>query len=87
MPPVHLPRELEEHLAGLDDKARQEANDYMVEALEDYLFEREHGDRIKAELAAIRRGEIKTRPLDELTRELGFDPDELRAKARAEARL
>ncbi|MGI8392694.1 hypothetical protein [Leucobacter sp. W1038] len=34
------------------------------------------------EVAAIRRGEIATRPLEELTRELGFDPDELRAETR-----
>lgn len=83
IPPVQLPPELAERLAGLDDEARQEANDHVVEALEDYLFEREHGHRIKALALAVRRGEVETLPVSELAVELGFDLEELRAEALA----
>lgn len=85
-PLVRLPAGLAKDLAQLDDKAREEANDAAVEALEDYLYEARYGAELKAEAEAVRSGTLEARPLDELTRELGFDPDELRARARAEVR-
>jgi hypothetical protein len=50
--------------------------------LEDHLSELEYVAGLDAEVEAIRRGELETRPMDELVRELGFDPDELQAEAR-----
>lgn len=35
-----------------------------------------------ARAEATRRGTEPTRPLDDVARELGFDPDQLRAEAR-----
>jgi len=79
---LRLPTELSERLTRLAAVTHRPKSFYVREALEEHLSDLEWAYTLADEAAAIRRGEIETRPLDELTRELGFDPDELRAEAR-----
>ena len=79
---LRLPAELSERLSRLAALTHRPKSFYVREALEEHLSDLEWAYTLADEAAAIRRGEIETRPLDELTRELGFDPDELRAEAR-----
>lgn len=79
---LRLPAELSERLSRLAALTHRPKSFYVREALEEHLSDLEWAYTLADEAAAIRRGEIETRPLDELTRELGFDPDESRAEAR-----
>ncbi|MGK0740662.1 type II toxin-antitoxin system RelB family antitoxin [Leucobacter sp. Z1108] len=79
---LRLPAELSERLSRLAALTHRPKSFYVREALEEHLSDLEWAYTLADEAAVIRRGEIETRPLDELTRELGFDPDELRAEAR-----
>lgn len=79
---LRLPAELSERLSRLAALTHRPKSFYVREALEEHLSDLEWAYTLADEAAAIRSGEIETRPLDELTRELGFDPDELRAEAR-----
>ena len=45
----------------------------MREAVESYIDDLEYAYALKTEVEAVRRGEIKTRRLDEIAAELGLD--------------
>ena len=45
----------------------------MREAVESYIDDLEYAYALKTEAEAVRRGEIKTRRLDEIAAELGLD--------------
>lgn len=79
---LRLPDDLSARLNRLAELTSRPKSFYVRSLLEEHLSELEYVAGIDAEVEAIRRGEIETRPIDELARELGFDPDELRAEAR-----
>ncbi|MFT3799041.1 TraY domain-containing protein [Microbacterium sp.] len=80
---LRLPDDLSARLDRLAESTSRPKSFYVRTLLEDHLSELEYVAGLDAEVEAIRRGEIEARPMDELARELGFDPDELRAEARA----
>ena len=46
---------------------------YVREAIESYIDDLEYAYALRAEAEAVRRGEIKTRRLDEIAVSLGLD--------------
>ena len=46
---------------------------YVREAIESYIDDLEYAYALRAEAEAVRRGEIKTRRLDEIAAALGLD--------------
>jgi len=46
---------------------------YVREAIESYIDDLEYAYALRAEAEAVRRGEIKTRRLDEIAASLGLD--------------
>lgn len=79
---LRLPSELSDRLDRLAAATNRSKSFYVREALEEHLSDLEWAYTLAEEAAAIRRGEIETRPLDELIVELGFDPEEIHAEAR-----
>lgn len=79
---IRLPDDLKGRLEALSRVTGRPAAFYVREALEEHLAELEWAYSVAARTEAIRRGTEPTRPLDDVARELGFDPDELRAEAR-----
>ena len=82
---VRLPEELKARLDALAKSTGRPAAFYVREAVAEHLDEIEYAYALRAEAEAVRRGELPTRSLDGVARELGFDPDELRAEARPPA--
>mgnify|MGYP003442605839 CR=1 FL=1 len=80
---LRLPNELSARLSRLAESTSRPKSFYVRTLLEEHLSELEYVAGLDAEVEAIRRGEVEARPMDDLVRELGFDPDELRAEARA----
>ncbi len=83
---LRLPDDLSIRLERLADSTSRPKSFYVRTLLEDHIAELEYVAGLDAEVEAIRRGEVETAPMDDLARELGFDPDELRAEARANLR-
>lgn len=81
---LRLPNDLSERLNRLAETTRRPKSVYVREALEEHLNDIEWAYGIAAYAEAARAGLVKTRPMDDLARDLGFDPDELRAEAAAE---
>lgn len=82
---VRLPEDIKTRLDALAAATGRPAAFYVREAVAEHLSELEYAYTLRAEAEAARRGELPTAPLDDLTRELGFDPAELRAEARSGA--
>lgn len=80
---VRLPGDVKERLDRLSASTGRPAAHYVREALIEHLDDLEWAYSIAAHAEAARSGLVKTRPMDDLARELGFDPDELRAEGRA----
>ncbi|MFT4295767.1 MAG: TraY domain-containing protein [Micropruina sp.] len=80
---LRLPDDLGARLNRLAESTSRPKSFYVRALLEDHLSELEYVAGLDAEAEAIRRGGAPTRPMDELTRELGFDPEELRGEARS----
>lgn len=76
---VRLDGELKARLDALSASTGRPAAYYVKEAVTEHLAELEHIYEIKAEAEAIRRGELKTRPLSELMSELGITQADLDA--------
>ena len=70
---VRLPEELKQRLDDLGSRTGRSATFYVREAVESYIDELEYAYALKAEAESVRRGEIKTRDLDEIAAELGLD--------------
>lgn len=78
---IRLPDEVKVRLDALVQSTGRPAAFYVREALLEHLDELEWAYSVAARAEAIRRGAGIPRPLDDVTREMGFDPDELRAEA------
>ncbi|MGB4777411.1 type II toxin-antitoxin system RelB family antitoxin [Microbacterium sp.] len=82
---LRLPEDLNARLNRLAESTSRPKSFYVRALLEEHLSALEYVAGLDAEVEAIRRGEVETRPMDELARELGFDPAELRAEANSGA--
>lgn len=80
---LSLPPELSARLERLAQATQRPKSYYVQKALEENLGDLEWAYDIAALAESARDGVAETRPLDELTVELGFDPAELRAEARS----
>jgi len=78
---LRLPHELGERLDRLSAATSRSKSFYVRQLLELHLADLEYVAGLDVEVESLRRGEQPARPLADLTRELGFDPDELRAEA------
>ncbi|MFT3877876.1 MAG: TraY domain-containing protein [Propioniciclava sp.] len=78
---LRLPEELNARLNRLAESTSRPKSFYVRALLEEHLSELEYVAGLDSEAEAIRRGEVEARPMDELARELGFDPAKLRAEA------
>ena len=65
---VRLPEDLKRRLDDLGSQTGRSATFYVREAVESYIDDLEYAYALKAEAEAVRRGEIKTRRLDEIAR-------------------
>ena len=79
---IRLPDDIKGRLEALSRSMGRPAAFYVREALLEHLDELEWAYSVAARAEAVRRGTEETRQLDDVARELGFDPDELRAEAR-----
>ena len=80
---IDFPEDVQARLEKLSAQSGRPAADYVREIVEEQLAELEWKREIAVHAEAIRAGIEKTRPFDELARELGFDPDEIRARAKS----
>lgn len=78
---LRLPEDLNARLNRLAEATSRPKSFYVRTLLEDHLSKLEYVAGLDAEVEAIQRGELAAHPIDELARELGFDPAELRAEA------
>lgn len=72
---LRIPVELNERLDRLAASTGRTKSYYLVRTLEDHLAETEYVYGLERDAEAVRRGDLKTRPLDELWDELGIDAD------------
>lgn len=70
---VRLPDDLKRRLDELGSRTGRPATFYVREAIESYIDDLEYAYALRAEAEAARRGEIKTRRLDEIAASLGLD--------------
>ena len=78
---VRLPDDLKRRLDELGSRTGRPATFYVREAIgsctreaiESYIDDLEYAYALRAEAEAVRRGEIKTRRLDEIVASLGLD--------------
>lgn len=78
---LRLPDDLNTRLNRLAESTSRPKSFYVRVLLEEHLSELEYVAGLDAEVEAMRRGEIEAQPMDELARDLGFDPAELRSEA------
>ncbi len=78
---VRLPAELKARLDALSDSTGRPAAAHVVEALELHLDELEWADSVDTRAEALRRGADRARGIDDVARDLGFDPADLRDEA------
>lgn len=79
---LRLPDDLGARLDRLAKSTSRPKSYYVRSLIEDHLAELEYVAGLDAYAEAVRRGEVETRPMDELIEELGFDGDELMAEGR-----
>ena len=70
---VRLSEDIKARLDALAASTGRPAAFYVREAVAAHLAEIEYAYTLRSEAEAIRRGEIRTRPLAELAAELGLD--------------
>ena len=70
---VRLPEELKRRLDDLGSRTGRPATFYVRQAVESSIDDLEYAYALRAEAEAVRRGEIKTRRLDEIAAVLGLD--------------
>lgn len=78
---IRLPDEIKGRLEALSQSTGRTAAFYVRAAVLEHLDELEWAYSVAARAEAIRRGTEETRELNDVARELGFDPGELRAEA------
>lgn len=79
---IRLPDDIKGRLDALSETTGRPTAFYVREAVLKHLDELEWAYAVAARAEAIRRGTEGTRALDDVARELGFDPDELRTESR-----
>jgi RHH-type transcriptional regulator, rel operon repressor / antitoxin RelB len=70
---IRLPDDIKARLDSLAASTGRPAAFYVREAIAEHLTEIEYAYTLRSEAEAIRRGEVGTRPLDEVVEELGLD--------------
>ena len=70
---VRLPDDLKRRLDDPGSRTGRPATFYVREAVESSIDDLEYAYALKADAEAVRRGEIKTRRLDEIAATLGLD--------------
>lgn len=75
---VRVPSDLKHRLDVLSASTGRPAAYYVREAVAEHIEALEWAYGVAALAEGVRSGAVETRPLDDLTRELGFDPEELR---------
>lgn len=80
---IRLPDDIKARLDALSHSTGRPAAFYVREAVLEHLDELEWAYSVATRAEAIRRGTEEARALDDVARELGFDPEELRADALA----
>ena len=83
---IDFSEDVQARLDKLSAQNGQHAVDYAREALEERLAQIEWECEVAARAEAVRAGLVETRPFDELVREVGLDPGELRAEAEVRAK-
>lgn len=81
---IRLPEDVKNRLEALSKSTGRPAAYYVREAVVEHLDELEWAYGVAARAEAIRAGKRETVALDDAARDLGFDPDELRAEARVD---
>lgn len=76
---LRLPRDLSDRLNRLADSTSRPKSFYVRSLIEEHLAELEYVAGLDAEVEAIRRGEVKTRPMSELMQELGITQEDIDA--------
>ncbi|MCB1274870.1 MAG: TraY domain-containing protein [Leucobacter sp.] len=84
---LRLPDDLSGRLDRLAESTSRSKSFYVRTLIEDHISELEYVAGIDAYAEAVRKGEVETRPMDELIDELGFDRDELIAEGHRELSL
>lgn len=74
---IRVPADLKKRLDALSASTGRPQAFYVREAVAEHIDALEWAYGIAAEAEGVRTGQIKTRPLDDLAAELGFDPAEL----------
>lgn len=82
---VRLPSDVKHRLDALSEATGRPVAFYVREAVVEHLEHLEWAYGVAGRAEAIRAGARETVPLDEVTRGLGLDPDELRADASRDA--
>lgn len=70
---VRLPDDIKARLDALVASTGRPAAFYVREAVAEHLADIEYAYTLRSEAEAIRRGEVRTRSLDEVAAELGLD--------------
>ena len=70
---VRLPDDLKRRLDDPGSRTGRPAKFYVRESVESSIDDLEYAYALKADAEAVRRGEIKTRRLDEIAAALGLD--------------
>lgn len=72
---LRIPIELNERLDKLAASTGRTKSYYLVRTLEEHLGETEYVYGLELDAEAARRGDLETKPLDDLWDELGIDAD------------
>lgn len=75
---IRLPEDLKDRLEALSRTTGRPAAFYVREAVVEHLDELEWAYGVAAHAEAVRAGREDTRPIDDVARDLGFDPRDLR---------
>lgn len=70
---LRIPIQLDERLNRLAASTGRTKSYCLIRTLEEHLAETEYVFRLERDAEAVRRGELETRPLEELWDELGID--------------
>lgn len=70
---IRIPLELNDRLDRLAASTGRSKSYYLIRTLEEHLSETEYIYGLERDAEAVRRGELATRPLDELWEELGVE--------------
>lgn len=73
---IRIPVELNDRLDRLAASTGRSKSYYLIRTLEEHLSETEYIYGLERDAEAVRRGELQTRPLNDLWDELDIEPSE-----------